>query len=56
MHTKKVSLPAELSDAIGPTPEELGQTGDALGKWKELADAGRPWLSGTEALPLPVGR
>ena len=47
---------APLSDAIGPTPEELGQTGDALGKWKELADAGRPWLSGTEALPLPVGR
>ena len=47
---------APLSDAIGPTPDELGQTTEVLGKWRELAAAGRPWLTGTEALPLPVGQ
>ena len=47
---------APLSGAIGPTPEELGQTGDALGKWRELAAAGRPWRTGIEAMPLPVGQ
>jgi hypothetical protein len=44
-----------LADRFGPTPEDLGQTGDDLGKWSELAAAGRPWLTGTEALEVPVG-
>jgi predicted TIM-barrel fold metal-dependent hydrolase len=44
-----------LADRFGPTPEELGQDGDNLGKWAELAAAGRPWLTGTEALEVPVG-
>ena len=43
-----------LADAVGPTPEELGQTGDDLQKWDDLAAAGRPWLTGKEALELPV--
>ena len=33
---------------------QLGQTGDDLRKWAELAAAGRPWLTGKEALELPV--
>lgn len=44
-----------LADRIGPTPEELGQTEDVSGKWEELKRAGRPWLTGVEATPLPVG-
>jgi predicted TIM-barrel fold metal-dependent hydrolase len=44
-----------LADRFGPTPEELGQTGQDLGKWADLAAAGRPWLTGKEALDLPVG-
>ena len=45
-----------LADRIGPSPEDLGQTGDDLDKWADLAAAGRPWLTGKEALELPVGR
>ena len=44
-----------LADRFGPTPEDLGQTGEDLGKWADLAAAGRPWLTGKEALDLPVG-
>jgi predicted TIM-barrel fold metal-dependent hydrolase len=44
-----------LTARVGPTPEELGQRGDDLQKWEELAAAGRPWLTGKEALDLPVG-
>lgn len=44
-----------LADRIGPTPEDLGQGQDDLGKWAELEAAGRPWLTGKEALELPVG-
>ncbi len=40
-----------LADQIGPTPDELGQTGDDLAKWDPLRAAGRPWLTGVEALP-----
>jgi predicted TIM-barrel fold metal-dependent hydrolase len=41
---------------IGPTPEDLDQGDPAvLAKWTDLAAAGRPWLSGKEAVPLPVG-
>jgi predicted TIM-barrel fold metal-dependent hydrolase len=43
-----------LADRVGPTPAELGQTGEDLGKWTDLAAAGRPWLTGKEALELPV--
>jgi predicted TIM-barrel fold metal-dependent hydrolase len=44
-----------LADRFGPTPVDLGQNGDDLGKWSELAAAGRPWLTGVEALEVPVG-
>jgi predicted TIM-barrel fold metal-dependent hydrolase len=46
---------APLAGRIGPTPEELGQTGDGLDKWTDLAAAGRPWLTGKEAMSVPVG-
>jgi predicted TIM-barrel fold metal-dependent hydrolase len=50
---------APLAARIGPTPEQLGQapdsTGAGLDKWNDLAAAGRPWLTGKEALELPVG-
>jgi predicted TIM-barrel fold metal-dependent hydrolase len=44
-----------LADQFGPTPEDLGQDVDSREKWAELAAAGRPWLTGTEALEVPVG-
>lgn len=45
-----------LADRIGPSPEDLGQTDEArLDKWTDLAAAGRPWLSGKEAVGVPVG-
>ena len=37
---------APLADRIGPTPADLGQTGDNLEKWADLAAAGRPWITG----------
>ena len=40
---------ASVADRIGPTPEDLGQTGDGLDKWASLAAAGRPWITGVEA-------
>ena len=44
-----------LADRFGPTPADLGQSGDLeLEKWKGLEAAGRPWLSGVEALPVTV--
>jgi predicted TIM-barrel fold metal-dependent hydrolase len=43
-----------LADQVALTPEALGQRGDDLQKWEELAAAGRPWLTGKEALELPV--
>jgi predicted TIM-barrel fold metal-dependent hydrolase len=43
-----------LAAKVGPTPEELGQRGDDLQKWEGLAAAGRSWLTGKEALDLPV--
>jgi hypothetical protein len=39
---------------IGPTPDDVGQTGEDLDKWGPLAEAGRPWLTGVEALPAIV--
>jgi hypothetical protein len=45
-----------IAEAIGPTPEELGQTDDSvLAKWDDLRKAGRPWLTEEEAVPLPTG-
>jgi predicted TIM-barrel fold metal-dependent hydrolase len=44
-----------LASRIGPTPGDLDQTGENLDKWSELAAAGRPWLTGVEAMPLAVG-
>ncbi|HEY5246528.1 MAG TPA: amidohydrolase family protein [Acidimicrobiales bacterium] len=44
-----------LADQFGPTPEELGQVDQDLDKWADLAAAGRPWLTGKEALDLPIG-
>src|SRR5262249_39667064 len=40
---------------IGPTPEELGQTGDGLEKWADVKRAGRPWITGIEAVEVPIG-
>ena len=40
-----------IADRIGPTPEELGQTDEAAcAKWDDLRAAGRPWLTGREAV------
>ena len=36
-------------------PRSWARRGDDLGKWADLAAAGRPWLTGKEALELPVG-
>jgi hypothetical protein len=44
-----------LADKVGPTPAELGQEGVDLSKWDELRAAGRPWLTGVEALPAGIG-
>ena len=46
---------APVAERIGPTPHDLGQTGDGLDKWADLARAGRPWITGIEATPLAVG-
>ena len=50
---------APLAERIGPTPDELGQTGaDAdgrLDKWTEVKAAGRPWITGREAVEVPTG-
>jgi hypothetical protein len=44
-----------VADRIGPTPADLGQTdASVLSKWNELKAAGRPWLSGAEAMPIPA--
>ena len=46
----------KIAERIGPTPEELGQTDpSALVKWRDLEAAGRPWLTGREAVPVPAG-
>jgi len=47
-----------LADRIGPTPEDLGQTtpeaATAREKWTGIAEAGRSWVTGVEAVPVPV--
>ena len=54
MYGFDVEALAPLATRIGPTPGDLGQTGEDLAKWVPLADAGRPWLSGVEAVPVTV--
>jgi hypothetical protein len=54
MYGFDVAALAPLAAKVGPTPADLGQTDDDLGKWDTLAAAGRPWLSGVEALPAVV--
>jgi predicted TIM-barrel fold metal-dependent hydrolase len=44
-----------LADRIGPSPTELGQRDDNAQRWAELAAAGRPWLSGREAIAVSEG-
>lgn len=46
---------APLVAEIGPSSDELGQTGDGLDKWEPLRTAGRSWITGEEALDHPVG-
>jgi predicted TIM-barrel fold metal-dependent hydrolase len=43
-----------LAERIGPTPADLGQTGADLAKWDALREAGRPWRTGIEAVPIPA--
>ena len=44
-----------LADQIGPSPEALHQTGDEQAKWEPLKQAGRPWLTELDAMPIPTG-
>jgi predicted TIM-barrel fold metal-dependent hydrolase len=44
-----------LADRIGPTPGDLGQRDDNADRWADVAAAGRPWLSGREAVSIPEG-
>jgi len=44
-----------VAERIGPTPAELGQTGEGLDQWVNLRAAGRPWLTGVEAPAVPAG-
>ncbi len=46
---------APLARRIGPKPADLGQDGNDLAKWTDLAAAGRPWISGKEALEVAEG-
>jgi predicted TIM-barrel fold metal-dependent hydrolase len=40
-----------IADRIGPTPADLGQTDESVfAKWEPLKRAGRPWLTGHEAV------
>jgi predicted TIM-barrel fold metal-dependent hydrolase len=49
---------APVVERIGPTPDELGQAGaDADGrydKWADVQAAGRPWITGVEAVEVPI--
>lgn len=54
MYGFDVEALAPLAARVGPTPADLGQTGDDLAKWADLATAARPWLSGVEAVPITV--
>jgi hypothetical protein len=42
-----------LVDRIGPSEAQLGQDPSVdLSKWDDVAAAGRPWLTGREAVPV----
>ena len=59
MYDFDVDALAPLVERVGPTPDELGQGGAAsdgrLEKWADVKAAGRPWITGTEALEVPTG-
>ena len=48
-----------LAATVDGRPAELGQTGPeheaSLVKWAEVRTAGRPWITGTEAVEVPTG-
>ena len=49
---------APVAQRIGPTIDELGQTGmedGRLDKWAAVQAAGRAWITGTEAVEVPIG-
>jgi hypothetical protein len=50
---------APLAERIGPTPDELGQAGaeadGRLDRWTDVKAAGRPWITGAEAVEVPAG-
>ena len=50
---------APVAERIGPTPDELGQTGmdtdGRLDNWAAVQAAGRPWITGHEAVEVPIG-
>jgi hypothetical protein len=54
MYGFDVAALAPLAARVGPTPTDLGQSGAGLAKWDALAAAGRPWLTGVEAVPVAV--
>ncbi len=54
MYGFDVDALAPLADRVGPTPAELGQTGDGLAKWDALAARGPPVAHRLEALPAVV--
>jgi predicted TIM-barrel fold metal-dependent hydrolase len=42
-----------IADRIGPTEADLGQTDESVtARWEPLRRAGRPWLSGVEAVDV----
>jgi predicted TIM-barrel fold metal-dependent hydrolase len=43
-----------VAERIGPTAAELGQTGAGLEKWSAVKEAGRPWITGIEAVEVPI--
>ena len=40
-----------LADRIGPSPDDLGQSGAPPARWAALKEAGRHWITGIETLP-----
>jgi predicted TIM-barrel fold metal-dependent hydrolase len=43
---------APVAARIGPTPDDLGQSGQDPGRWQALRAAQRPWLTGVDAVPV----
>jgi hypothetical protein len=49
-----VAALAPVAARIGPTAAELAQTGAGLEKWSAVKEAGRPWITGIEAVEVPI--